>query len=54
MPAELSLDEEGLFDGAPEELPLVAEGSANWGHGTQAQNVRAYLQQMIELLRSIC
>jgi adenine-specific DNA-methyltransferase len=31
MPAELSLDGEGLFGGAPEELPMVAEATPAWG-----------------------
>jgi adenine-specific DNA-methyltransferase len=52
MPAELSLDQEGLFGGAPEELPMVADAPATYGNGAQIQNVRAYLQQMCELLQA--
>jgi adenine-specific DNA-methyltransferase len=46
-PEELSMGDEGLFDGTPDEW----EGDRNQDVADEVQNVRAYLSRMIELIR---
>lgn len=46
-PAELGLDGEGLFDGAPEEVTTAGETP-----GIEPQNVHAYLTKMVQCLRA--